>query len=136
MTVIVSVAYVQVDCASCAFTFAVPESLISRRRADGRDFFCPAGGHRLNFGKSDADRLRDANETLQRRLEAGQATITHLRDQVDATERARRAQVGVNTKLRKRVAHGVCPCCRRTFADLARHIAGQHPDFSTSDGES
>jgi len=128
--VILSVAYVQVDCATCGFTFAVPESLIERRRRDGLDFFCPAAAHRMNYGKTEADRLREQVAGLQRRVDAGQATLTAVRDQRDAAERARRAQVGVVTKLRKRVSNGICPCCRRTFADLARHIAGQHPDFA------
>jgi hypothetical protein len=27
------------------------------------------------------------------------------------------------------VANGVCPCCNRTFQNLARHMAGKHPDY-------
>jgi hypothetical protein len=33
------------------------------------------------------------------------------------------------TRIKKRVAAGVCPCCNRSFKDLARHMAGQHPDY-------
>jgi hypothetical protein len=134
MTMTVSLAYAQVDCPACGFTFAVPESLIDRRRADGKDLFCPAAGHPMNFGTTETERLRAQLASAERRLESRQATITHLRDQCDAAERATRAQRGVNTKLRKRISNGVCPCCNRTFADLAKHMAGQHPDFSTSDG--
>jgi hypothetical protein len=28
------------------------------------------------------------------------------------------------------VKHGVCPCCKRTFENLARHMKGQHPTFA------
>lgn len=32
------------------------------------------------------------------------------------------------------VGAGVCPCCNRTFKNLARHMAGQHPGFTEGDG--
>lgn len=41
----------------------------------------------------------------------------------------RRAQKGQNTRLKNRIAAGVCPCCNRSFQNVARHMAGQHPDF-------
>lgn len=46
------------------------------------------------------------------------------------TEYQRRAQKGQNTRLKKRIAAGVCPCCNRSFANLREHMAGQHPDFT------
>jgi hypothetical protein len=30
---------------------------------------------------------------------------------------------------KERVSAGVCPCCTRTFQNLAQHMANQHPDF-------
>lgn len=30
----------------------------------------------------------------------------------------------------------VCPCCNRTFQNVARHIAGQHPDYADLGTES
>lgn len=40
---------------------------------------------------------------------------------------------GVATRLKNRAAHGVCPCCNRTFQQLARHMSAKHPDFKTAD---
>jgi hypothetical protein len=54
------------------------------------------------------DREREAKEQAERRLSATR---------------------GVVTRIRNRVANGVCPCCNRTFADLHRHMASQHPEF-------
>lgn len=118
------------DCANCGIEFGVLASYIERRRKDGRSFHCP-NGHSLSFGKSEADKLREQLEHVQRQVQLRDGQITHLRDQNDATERALRAQRGANTKLRKRVSNGVCPCCNRSFADLARHMAGKHPDYAT-----
>lgn len=34
-----------------------------------------------------------------------------------------------NGRLRKRASAGVCPCCNRTFSQLARHMQTKHPTF-------
>ena len=34
------------------------------------------------------------------------------------------------TRLKNRVGKGVCPCCNRSFANLKRHMASQHPEFA------
>lgn len=39
------------------------------------------------------------------------------------------AQRGVTTRIKNRVKHGVCPCCQRTFRQLAAHMKSKHPDF-------
>lgn len=52
-----------------------------------------------------------------------------------AADRAAAADWAQLTKTRKRIANGVCPCCHRTFQNLARHMAGQHPAYEESDQE-
>lgn len=113
------------DCATCGVVFGIDRRFIAQRRKDGRDFYCP-NGHSLSFKESDADRLR-------RRVKSLEAQTTHERDQRQAAERSARAYKGQVTKIRRRVGNGVCPCCNRSFADLHRHMAGQHPDFAGGD---
>lgn len=133
--VVIETKYVELDCPNCGLVFAVHESYLDRRRNDARLFYCP-NGHTMSYAKSEADKLREQLAATQGRLTRAEGTLTHVRDQHAAAERALRAQKGANTRLRKRVSNGVCPCCNRTFADLGRHMAGQHPDFvTTSDGE-
>jgi hypothetical protein len=108
-------------CAGCGMDFSVPDWFLTGRREDGQTFYCPAG-HHLSFRKTELDRLRERADRLS-------AQNTHLADQAAAAERALRATKGQVTKLKKRVANGVCPCCNRSFANLARHMSGQHPDF-------
>jgi hypothetical protein len=38
------------------------------------------------------------------------------------------------TKLKKRTSAGTCPCCTRTFANMAEHMKKQHPDFVAEGG--
>lgn len=125
-----TVTLVTIQCGQCGLLFGVPQRWQRARVEDRATFYCPNGHTRSYIGKTEAEQLREQVEAKDRRLAAAQGTITHLRDQVDAAERSVRAQRGVNTKLRKRVANGVCPCCSRAFVNVARHMAGQHPDFA------
>lgn len=133
-TLIVTI--IPVDCCNCGVVFGLAEGHLRQLRQTGEWFYCP-NGHRQHYTETDADRLRKQLALAERQRDAARANATHFQDQAEATERVLRATRGQVTKLRKRVANGVCPCCNRTFANLARHMAGQHPDFqaeATSDG--
>jgi hypothetical protein len=119
---------VLIDCASCAIQFAVPESWDRNRRRAGDGFFCP-NGHSLTYGKSEADKLKQ-------QLKTRDAQLSSVRDQcqaaqADAMTQRRRASAarGQVTRIKNRITHGVCPCCHRTFPELAAHMATQHPGY-------
>ena len=119
--------YTIIDCPECNVLFAITDQFEERRRADGNSFYCPSG-HSMSYGDSLKDQLRrakDANARLTSRLDQVKAD----RDQ---TELRRRAAVGQATKIRKRIANGVCPCCNRSFADLARHMQSKHPEYAAN----
>jgi hypothetical protein len=62
--------------------------------------------------------------------------LDQMRADRNQAKRSLAAQKGVTTRIKRRVANGVCPCCKRTFQDLARHMAGQHPRYAeATDGE-
>ena len=115
------------DCISCGIEFGVPNEFDDRRRRDGKSFHCP-NGHAQSYGESDAARLkaeREKTARLSARLEQERAACAAL-------ERRAAAARGQVTKIKKRIANGVCPCCNRTFSDLADHMATKHPDYVTS----
>ena len=86
-------------------------------------FYCP-NGHRIHFtGESDETRLR-------RELNNEREENNHLRYRIDHANRSRAALRGQVTKIKRRVGKGICPCCRRNFANLKRHMEGQHPNWS------
>jgi hypothetical protein len=117
------------NCYSCGVPFAMPSNLMRRFRATKDTFYCP-NGHGQIFAKSTQQKLEEVEARLHRERQSADARIRAARDQADAAERSARSLRGANTKLRKRVAAGVCPCCRRSFQNVARHMAGQHPDFA------
>ena len=104
----------------CGIEFAVPEQLYKTHRSrTGRpSIYCPLGHSAVwQRWETDADRLRSA-----------EARERHLEDQLSAAERSARAFKGHLTRLRGRIAAGVCPWCHRHFSNVQRHVEGQHPD--------
>lgn len=124
---------VDVTCYSCALLFAVPVEWQAARLRDGVDFWCP-NGHRQAYTETEADRLRKELATATRRAERAEGRAIHYRDQADAEERSHRATRGHLTRLKTRVANGVCPCCHRTFVNLARHMGTKHPNYEQAGG--
>ena len=91
-------------------------------RSDPGHIYCPLG-HKPVWG--DKSRV----DELEGKLALERSNSAFWREREAAAERRVSAQRGVTTKLKKRIAAGVCPCCKRTFQDVSRHMKGQHPDF-------
>lgn len=122
----------------CGTRHAIPSELDRfrhREHASGRSHYvyCPLGHQYAPAGESEVDRLK-------RQLARKENTIAWQRSQHDQTKAELRdttnkltAQKAAKTRLKNRIAHGVCPCCNRSFANLEQHMKGQHPEFVTSD---
>lgn len=115
------------DCAKCGMHFGVAEGFIERRRRDGETFFCPAG-HSQSFKESEVSRLR---KKLDEQVREATEQAEHARSAERAREAEHRARLKVERAaraLRRRIGAGVCPCCNRTFKQLARHMETKHPE--------
>jgi hypothetical protein len=109
----------------CGIHMAIPDDLHSFAVRRGKTLWCPVG-HTFVFNDTVVKELAEAKKRLAREQERTQAT----RELLTHEEHSHRATRGHLTRQKKRIAGGVCPCCTRTFKDLARHMAGQHPDYS------
>ena len=118
------------SCCSCGVIFALTADLDKRRREDHGYFYCPNGHSQHYAGKTEAQKLREQLEAVERQRDRAQARGDSWRDQAHAAERSARAVKGHLTRLRRRIANGVCPCCQRSFANVRQHIAGQHPEWA------
>lgn len=125
-------------CPCCGVTYAMPARLQSNAYDRGHReivWYCP-NGHELGYnGPSETER---AEQKATRESERA----TRLQARLDQTEAALRGQKSRASRFkndrdreRKRTAAGVCPCCDRTFQNLARHMAGQHPEFPNADAQ-
>ncbi len=120
----------RIDCGGCGISYFVPTFWLDDRRKTGDAWKCPNGCHRA-FNETEADKLRQERDKLKQRQ-------AYLRDRIDderkwreTAERSAAAYKGQATKLRNRAKNGVCPCCNRTFQNLARHMNSKHPGFQS-----
>lgn len=84
---------------------------------------CPLGHKHVPGGESEADKIR-------RQLAAERARHDQTRAALGQAERCLIAEKGAKTKLKKRIANGMCPCCKRSFQNLGRHMKTQHPQYT------
>ena len=136
MTYTISLGLQAFTCDSCGSTFGVPRSYYDRWEVGdvekSRTIYCCCCGHRWTCG-----------ETAQARLERQLAVERASHDQTRAArdewrrmehERSRQlsATKGVVTRTKRRISHGVCPCCTRTFQNLREHMKNQHPAYQAT----
>lgn len=122
--------YTVICCDSCGVSFAINSGYEHRRREDHKAFYCP-NGHSMSYsGKTDAEKERERAARLERRLANKDEDLRAERAAHATTRNRLTATKGVLTKTKKRIAHGVCPCCKRTFANVERHMSNQHPDYA------
>lgn len=128
-TLVRNTVFIVEACCSCGMQFAMTQDFRQRRYDDGGEFFCPSG-HRQLFMKSAVTRLKEELAAAQRQqAHAEEVAATRLKN-VERLHNEIRTRKGVATKLKKRISGGVCPCCTRTFSQLARHMKCKHPDYS------
>lgn len=123
-----------VDCGKCGGTYAIQERYRQNKYETGGSWTCPYC--KTGWGYSG----NSENEKLKRQLEAERDAVVRERQKHDQTkaelretESRRRAEKAAKTRIKNRVAHGVCPCCNRTFKDLQAHMQTKHPDYATSE---
>lgn len=118
------------SCITCFIQFQVPVGFTAARRTDGKTFYCPQG-HSMAYDRteSEEDKLRRERDRLKQNAAYLEDRNRELAEQRDAAERRASAAKGRITKLKNRAAKGICPCCNHSFADLARHMHSEHPDF-------
>jgi outer membrane murein-binding lipoprotein Lpp len=120
---------VEVVCARCAMAFGVPVRFEADRRRDHATFYCPSGHDLIFKGKSDEEKLRDELAERDRRLAAKQASLEIEQRKTEQARNSARAYKGKLTEAKNRIKNGVCPCCRRHFGNLHRHMTTQHPTY-------
>lgn len=117
-------------CGSCGIPFAMPKDMLdSARKNYTIRFFCP-NGHKIGYS---TDRVAELERQLKRSRELRDglsSQLVHEADQRKAAERSAAAFKGQATRLRKRIGHGVCPCCHRTFKQVTAHMDRMHPGYA------
>ena len=113
----------------CGIRHAIPSSLSRQATHNGRAVHCPLG-HEWVKKETEAERLK---KKLQRERADHDQSWAAWRDEKQSLKNQIRSQKAAKTRIKNRVAAGVCPCCNRTFQNLHRHMQSQHPDFASTD---
>jgi hypothetical protein len=117
----VGVRLITEECINCGVLFAMSDELRDRLLQSHENFYCPSGHSMFYSAKSDIEKERDL------RLHA-EARAARAEDAAEIAERRRRAAKGQLTKMRNRIANGVCPWCKRSFSNVMAHVETQHPE--------
>lgn len=125
--------FVSVRCWKCDIVYGMPETFQASRQRDGEGFFCPSG-HEAAYKETEADKLRRERDKLTQRLAQKDDEIARQRNMRATAERQAAAARGQITKIKKRSSAGTCPCCSRTFSNMAEHMKHQHPEFVAEGG--
>jgi hypothetical protein len=106
----------------CSLPVGMPKKFYEAKKKSRSTWYCPAGHCRIFVGETNEERLkRELEYEKQHRQRAEQDK-----------ERARHAAAIARGKLnaaKERVGNGVCPCCKRSFENLRRHMATKHPSY-------
>ncbi len=113
--------FIMEECCNCGIPFMFSSSKKKELLSSKETFFCPNGHAQHYTGKSEAEKLQDKLNQMEREKEEQIKNIQNLlMDKIDDNHKL--------TKQLKRLHKGVCPCCNRSFVNLQQHMKKQHPD--------
>ncbi len=128
ITETITTKYNIVSCYTCGVRFGIGEDLYRRvvKRKEG-SVYCPSCGNRTCWtGKTDEQKKI---EQLENKLKWEMEQVERKNRYLEDAKNSLRSTKGVVTKLKKRASAGVCPCCNRTFKQLAQHMENKHPGY-------
>lgn len=109
------------DCGECGSPIALTEKMEKTFRDTHQGFYCPMGHVRAYLAESESERYKRELGEANKRLAARQATL-------DQTNKALEDERKKGRRALKRAIAGTCPCCRRNFVDVQRHMKSKHPE--------
>lgn len=115
------------ECPTCGVVYAIPQALKEKglRHKRNASLYCPNGHCWHYLGKTHAQELEELRDRVAFERSQRDQVEAQLVAQRGATTRARNER----DRLKQRAAAGVCPCCHRTFKQLAAHMRTKHPDY-------
>ncbi|MBF9050603.1 hypothetical protein GTA62_14880 [Roseobacter sp. HKCCD9010] len=118
-------------CCKCKTRFGISDEVyrVALQQREHGSFHCPHG-HSQHYvtGETEIEKLRRERDRLKQNNAYEVDRRRAAEADAEAQKRSAAAYKGAATRMKNRAKAGVCPCCNRTFQNLARHMASQHPD--------
>jgi hypothetical protein len=109
-------------CSDCGIPFEVPSHWKHAKQNDHSTFWCP-NGHKQHFpSESSEERFRRERDMARQEVARVEQEAQAARTRAEKAEKAHRL-------LKRRTSAGTCPCCKRTFNNMATHIEQKHPEY-------
>lgn len=120
----------ELQCGTCGVWHAIPSAMYDSCVEEGGYWHCPNGHSRgYREGRHERDAIRRERDLLKQKVAQKDDEIKRQRELKEAAEREAAASRGQVTTLRNRAGAGVCPCCNRSFRQMALHMKNKHPNF-------
>src|SRR4029077_4447937 len=122
---------IRLICCQCKQPMWVPIELQTAAKASEKIFFYCAYGHPQHYAaeESEETKLRRERDSYLQQLAERDDRIRELhRETRRLSDEANKARIA-RRKIADRVSKGVCPCCNRSFANMAAHMNTKHPEF-------
>jgi len=121
------------ECGVCRVVFAYPAEHYRQANADHDVWFWCPNGHKLHYlGKTQEEQQRERAERAEALASRRLAAFDQERAMTASARRSAAALRGHLTRMKNRIAAGVCPVpgCQRTgLTQTLRHIQTKHPDW-------
>ena len=129
----VAVVLTEINCGECAGTYAINERYREQQYEEGGTWNCPYCCCAWGYSGNEVARLRMKLEEAHARTEAECVRKMAALEEANQLRHKVAAQKSAATKLRNRAKYGVCPCCNRTFQQLAMHMQSKHPEYQAEE---
>jgi len=126
----VTVELSEINCGECGGIYAINERYRKQMYAKGGSWNCPYC--KVDWGYSDNNensKLKKELESIKRGKELAERQAQRERENAAYQKRCASAQKAAKTRMKNRIKNGVCPCCNRTFKQLAEHMKNKHPNY-------
>jgi hypothetical protein len=109
-----------IECCTCGHLIFMSTDFETRRRRDKNYWYCTSCGQGQRWsGESDIDKVKKELDAETKRKMDALAQANELRASLQKVQ-------DDAARLKKRAHAGVCPCCNRTFQNVARHMKTKH----------
>ena len=118
------------ECFKCHVLFLVPQAFQQDCVDLGRSFWCP-NGHQQVYAETETTKARKAAAAARKDADMAWERFRQERAAHDHEKRSHAATRGHLTRMRNRIAAGMCPYCRRPIKQLREHVGARHPEKAT-----
>ena len=130
-TIYLTATLVREECCSCHMIFAVTTSFQEEMKDTHNSFCCPKGHWQSYRSESETEQLQKIIQQKDNEIRIQTELKEETRQERDQIKKSLIAIKGHKTRIQKRIAAGVCPCCNRSFNNLHRHMNTKHPKYIT-----